>query len=85
MEFILYKMFQEVHGDRMKKIYESFEEIAEDFKKGEAWTHTISGHTPDECVPWQKGILEFAKFLDKIELGDFLSRPEIYDELWEEI
>lgn len=50
----------------MKRIYETFAEIADDFVEGDHWTHQLSKHTPDECFPWQQGVMEFADFLDKI-------------------
>lgn len=49
----------------MKKLYERFVEIAEDFTGGESRTHFFSDHTHDDCIVWQEAIQEFAKFLDE--------------------
>jgi len=68
----------------MKKIYETFEEIAEEFKDGEHWTHKLSDHIPDECFAWQHGVIEFAKFLDACGVK-IIQNPEIHETLWEDI
>ena len=68
----------------MKKIYESFTEIAEDFTRGESWAHSFSDHTPDDCFAWQHGVREFAKFLDEYGLK-MTENTEIYEKLWDEI
>lgn len=67
----------------MKHKYENFTEIAQDFTKGENWTHQLSEHSSDECPAWQHGVLEFAKWLDtsKIKL---VKNEKIYDRLWKE-
>jgi len=66
----------------MKKIYETFNEIAEDFKDGEHWTHKLSDHTTDDCFAWQHGVAEFAKFLDACGVK-IIQNPDIYETLWE--
>ena len=66
----------------MKRIYESFSEIAEHFVDGNSITHRINGHTADECIPWQTGIKDFAAWLDNVGLS-LLQNPDIYDKLWE--
>lgn len=53
----------------MRKFYDTFKEIAEDFTNGESITHNHSKHTVDECIPWQHGVLEFAEFLDRLGLS----------------
>jgi hypothetical protein len=65
----------------MKKIYESFTEIADDFTNGDHWTHALSDHTSDECYPWQHGVDEFAKFLDTCGVK-IISNPDIHETLW---
>ena len=66
----------------MKRSYETFEEIADHFTGGHSITHTKSSHTPDECIGWQQGVQEFAKFLDLVGMKMVIS-PDIYDELWD--
>ena len=68
----------------MKKIYESFEEIADHFRTGESWTHQLSDHTSDECFAWQQGVMEFGKWLDNAGLK-IIQNPEIYKELWDDL
>lgn len=68
----------------MKKIYETFEEIAEDFVDGDHWTHRLSDHTNNECFAWQHGVAEFAKFLDAFGV-EMISNPEVYEKLWNEL
>jgi len=68
----------------MKLIYENFSEIAEAFKDGEAWTHTLSPHGSNECISWQQGIREFARWLDTAGVK-LIQNPEIYDNLWEDL
>jgi len=65
----------------MKKIYESFMEIANDFVDGEHWTHQLSKHTEDECFAWQHGVKEFAAWLDQCGTK-IIENPEIYPTLW---
>ena len=65
----------------MIKCYESFSEIAKDFVDGESWTHQLSHHTSANCLPWQQGIQEFARFLDKLPFP--FQDKIIYDKLWE--
>lgn len=66
----------------MRKIYENFKEIAEDFKNGENWTHTLSRHSSDECFTWQQAIMQFCEWLDAagIKLPE---DPKIYEKLWD--
>ena len=66
----------------MKRIYESFEEIAESFRDGYSYTHQLSNHSNDECFAWQHGVIEFAKFLDQIGLK-LTEDTEIYKKLWD--
>ena len=68
----------------MKKIYESFSEIADDFVNGDHWTHLMSEHNSDECLAWQHGIHEFAEWLDSYGLK-LVEDTKAYDILWEEI
>lgn len=49
----------------MKTIYETFYDLADHFRSGYSSTHTQSKHTPEECVGWQEGIIEFAEWLDE--------------------
>ena len=67
----------------MKKIYESFSEIADDFTSGYHWTHVCSDHSSDECFPWQHGVDEFAKFLDTCGVK-IIANPDIYDTMWDD-
>ena len=66
----------------MKKIYETFIEMAEDFKHGEYITHQLSDHSTDICEVWQESIMEFARALDGagIKLPD---DPDTYEKFWE--
>jgi hypothetical protein len=66
----------------MKKIYESFQEIADDFCHGDGFAHRGSDHTPAECIGWQNGIREFARWLDDAG-GRLLCEPDIYKKLWD--
>ena len=50
----------------MKITYESFYELSEVFRDGYGIAHAKSDHTPDECLPWQKGAIEFAEWLDEM-------------------
>ena len=68
----------------MKKVYESFEEIANDFKDGEHWTHQLSDHTSDDCFAWQHGVSEFAKFLDACGVK-IIKNTKIHDTLWDDM
>ena len=68
----------------MKKIYENFSEMAEDFRAGEHWTHQLSDHTSDDCFAWQHGVMEFAKWLDEVGVK-IIENPEIYAKLWENV
>ena len=68
----------------MKRTYEAFWEIADDFVMGEHWTHACSDHTADECLPWQHGVREFAKWLDEVGVK-IIENPEIYETLWENV
>jgi hypothetical protein len=46
--------------------YETFTEIADDLKNGYSVFHRItSKHDKDDCFAWQKGIEDFAKWLDE--------------------
>lgn len=68
----------------MKLIYESFSEIAKDFTDGGHWTHAMSKHKPEDCIPWQHGVMEFAKFLDVLGM-QIVSNPCVYEELWKDV
>ena len=48
----------------MSYLYKSLEELSRDFTDGESCTHRSSPHTPDECIGWQHGVEEFAKWVD---------------------
>jgi hypothetical protein len=65
-------------------MYESFEEIAVDFKDGNHWTHILSDHKPEECYAWQHGVTEFAKFLDAVGVR-IIEDLTICEKLWEEV
>ena len=67
----------------MKKIYETFKEMSEDFVDGDHWTHKLSDHTKDECLAWQHGVIEFANFLDAFGLK-IISNSDVYEKLWDE-
>jgi hypothetical protein len=45
-------------------IYESFGELADLVVDGEKLPHMMSDHTVEECLGWQKGVKEFARWLD---------------------
>ena len=66
----------------MKRIYESFGEIADDFVNGESWTHQFSDHSADDCYPWQHGVREFAEWLDEVGV-EIIANPDIYEKLWD--
>lgn len=66
----------------MKKIYETFDEIADDFLGGNSWTHVTSNHSSDDCVVWQTAIREFCCWLDRKGVK-IIENPEIYDKLWD--
>jgi hypothetical protein len=68
----------------MKTIYENFSEIAVDFTDGYSWTHRLSNHSDAECLGWQDGVLEFAKFLDTSGVK-IIENPEICEALWARI
>ena len=69
----------------MKKIYETFTEIAEDFRDGDHWTHSLSEHeNGEECFAWQHGVMEFGKWLDKCGVK-IIQNPEIHKTLWEDV
>ena len=65
----------------MKKIYEKFEEIADDITDGYSIAHAISDHNPGACIIWQEAIGEFARALD---LGGFTPNGS-YEELWDNV
>lgn len=65
----------------MKHTYETFTEIAEDFTDGSSTTHVLSEHSPEECIGWQHGVSEFAKFLDGSGIK-IIVNPEILEDLW---
>jgi len=48
----------------MKRIYESFSEVAEDFVDGDSVTHKNLPHKSDPCLSWQDGVKDFAEVLD---------------------
>lgn len=68
----------------MKHIYESFEEIADEFTDGEYLAHELSDHGTNVCEIWQTSIKEFAKALD---LAGFRveGTEEHYDRFWERV
>jgi hypothetical protein len=43
----------------------TFKELAEELIYGFSVFHKCSNHTPDECSGWQKGIEDFAVYLDE--------------------
>ena len=59
-------------------------EIADDFCDGSYWTHQLSDHTSDECLSWQHGVYEFAKFLDAVGIG-ITENTQLYEQLWKDI
>lgn len=63
-------------------LYESFSEFADDFVNGENRAHRCSDHTPDECYGWQKGVKEFAKWLDDAG-GKLLCEAGTFERLWD--
>lgn len=68
----------------MKKIYETFSEIADDFCDGENASHQLSQHSTNICELWQASIREFAKALDLAGIKP----PEdekTYDRFWENV
>lgn len=66
----------------MIKIYESFSDFAKDFVDGESRSHRLSDHTRDECCGWQKGVKEFAQWLDDAG-GELLCKKGIWEKLWD--
>jgi hypothetical protein len=68
----------------MKRIYETFTEIAEDFKYGDYLAHQLADHGSGVCFVWQESIMEFARALD---LAGFKpSRHEKnYELFWEHV
>ena len=68
----------------MKQIYESFEEIADDFCNGGNISHQSSGHSSGICLLWMKSIREFAKALDLAKVP--LPKDEkIYERFWDNV
>jgi len=67
----------------MKKIYETFAEIASDVTRGDLWPHGLASHEEDHCVAWQKGVEAFARFLDGYGLK-LAGNPDIYRKLWDD-
>ena len=65
----------------MKRTYEKFSEIADAFVNGDSWPHKLSDHEDAECLGWQKGVRQFAKWLDTAGV-QIVANPEIYDALW---
>ena len=68
----------------MKKIYESFEEMAEDMKNGNFLAHQLSDHSTEICDIWQQSILEFGKALDNAGIP-LPKDEEIYERFWEKM
>jgi hypothetical protein len=66
----------------MKRMYENFDEIGEDFRDGMNWPHRCSDHTSEECHAWQHGVMEFARWLDKAGLC-IVQNPQVYEKLWD--
>lgn len=50
----------------MKRIYESFEELANAMTNGEGRLHSYNCPGVDGCLDWQNGVLDFAGWLDHI-------------------
>lgn len=48
----------------MTQIPENFTILAETLTYGMSEFHQKSEHRPEECLAWQHGVLEFAKWLD---------------------
>lgn len=68
----------------MKKTYETFSEIANDFTDGEGKAHLFSNHSTESCIAWQTAILEFAKALDLADIP-LPNDPQIYESFWKNI
>lgn len=66
----------------MKRVYESFEEMADDMTDGEFIAHQLSEHSTGVCYVWATAIKEFARALDRagIKLPD---DPKIYEDFWQ--
>lgn len=67
----------------MRKIYKTFTEMAKDFRNGELWTYQLSDHICDDCVAWQHGIMEFAKWLDEVDIK-MIENPGIPTKPWDD-
>ena len=69
----------------MKRIYETFSEIATDFVDGEHWTHQLSKHPTHECFGWMHGVREFAEWLDASGIDLLCGEdPSIHEKLWKQ-
>lgn len=68
----------------MIKVYENFEEMANDFKDGDHIPHQLSRHSSWVCTVWQNAIVEFARALDLAGI-QIPKEPEIYEKFWANI
>lgn len=50
----------------MKRVYENFEELADAMCKGEGILHAFNCPGAEGCLDWQKGVRNFAEWLDHI-------------------
>ena len=50
----------------MKTVYETYGELADAMCDGEGILHTINCPGPNGCLDWQKGVRNFAAWLDYI-------------------
>lgn len=66
----------------MKKIYENFEEMADDMVNGEFLAHQLSGHSNEICFLWIHSIKEFARALDNAGV-ELPQEEEIYEKFWQ--
>lgn len=65
----------------MKKTYETFSEIAEEFIDGGNISHIFSDHNSSACYVWQEAIAEFAGALDD---GGFKPKGN-YGKFWDNV
>jgi hypothetical protein len=68
----------------VKKTYENFEEMANDFTSGEKSAHMLSDHSESICYIWQTSILEFAKSLDLAGIK-LKEDSKIYVKFWDKM
>lgn len=68
----------------MKRIYETFQEIADDFTNGEFKAHQLSDHSEGVCYVWQTAIEEFAIALDNAGIK-LPNDEEVWNKFWDNI